>query len=194
MDTSADEKGAAVVVAQDSDGAAAIEVPALTIKQVAFIDAYLLCGNASEAYRTSYNTGNMLPKTSRDAASELLRHPVVAAAIAERRHETRIVVDAAVASARSGALVNVSQLQHIAAMDPEEHARQLAPIVRANETLATISGALKRGPTIQVNVDARRIDTMAIELWEARKERERAAQEQVTDEVAVKGENEGESE
>ena len=37
---------------------------ALTIKQNAFAMAYIETGNASEAYRRSYDAGNMAPHTA----------------------------------------------------------------------------------------------------------------------------------
>lgn len=57
----------------------------LTQKQEAFVVKYIECDNASEAYRHAYNTQNMLPKTIRDSASELLNSPGVTPVIEELR-------------------------------------------------------------------------------------------------------------
>jgi phage terminase small subunit len=46
----------------------------LTLKQEAFVHAYLETGNASEAYRRAYNASKMKPETIRVKAAELLRN------------------------------------------------------------------------------------------------------------------------
>lgn len=56
---------------------------ALTPKQQAFITAYLKTGNASEAYRKSYNAVNMKDKTINRKAHDVLMHPKVKAALAK---------------------------------------------------------------------------------------------------------------
>jgi len=55
----------------------------LTLKQEAFCKAYLETGNASEAYRRSYNAGKMTSKTVNETASKLLASPKVATRIDE---------------------------------------------------------------------------------------------------------------
>lgn len=56
----------------------------LTPKQERFCQKYIECkGNASEAYRQSYDAENMKPQTVWDEASELLKHPLVAARLKE---------------------------------------------------------------------------------------------------------------
>lgn len=55
----------------------------LTPKQEAFCLAYLKTGNASEAYRQSYNAGKMKPETVNRTAKELLDNPKIAARLAE---------------------------------------------------------------------------------------------------------------
>jgi phage terminase small subunit len=61
----------------------------LTAKQSLFVLAYLETGNASEAYRRSYRTENMLPNTIKRKAHELISgergRGIVAATIAERQ-------------------------------------------------------------------------------------------------------------
>jgi hypothetical protein len=53
----------------------------LTPKQEAFARAYLECGNASEAYRRSYDAARMKPTTVNESASRLLGNPAVAARV-----------------------------------------------------------------------------------------------------------------
>ena len=50
----------------------------LTPKQQSFVIAYLETGNASEAYRRSYDCSRMLATTIGKNASELLRNPLIA--------------------------------------------------------------------------------------------------------------------
>ena len=54
----------------------------LTPKQDAFCQRYIETGNASEAYRLSYDTEKMKPATINRAAFELLENPKIAARIA----------------------------------------------------------------------------------------------------------------
>lgn len=46
---------------------------ALTQKQEAFCLAYLVSGNASEAYRSAYNAANMKPETVKNKAHQMLK-------------------------------------------------------------------------------------------------------------------------
>lgn len=68
----------------------------LTPKQEAFALAYVETGNASEAYRRSYNAGKMKPAVIAVKASELLAHGNVAVRVAElqaahvERHEITV--------------------------------------------------------------------------------------------------------
>ena len=59
----------------------------LTQKQENFIYHYLEHGNASEAYRHSYNAENMKPETINRKAKEVVDNGNVAARIAELREE-----------------------------------------------------------------------------------------------------------
>lgn len=69
---------------------------ALTPKQEAFALAYVETGNASEAYRRSYNAEKMKPSVIAVKASELLAHGNVAVRVAElqaahvERHEITV--------------------------------------------------------------------------------------------------------
>jgi len=58
----------------------------LTIKQEKFCQEYLKCGNASEAYRKSYNAGKMATGTINTNAKTLLKNNPVAIRIEELRN------------------------------------------------------------------------------------------------------------
>ncbi len=68
----------------------------LTPKQEAFALAYVETGNASEAYRRSYNAEKMKPETVNRTAKEQLDNPKIAARLAElkaahvERHEITV--------------------------------------------------------------------------------------------------------
>ena len=68
----------------------------LTPKQEAFVQAYIETGNASEAYRRSYDAENMKPETVGRRAKELLKHGPITAHIellqskAEKRHSITV--------------------------------------------------------------------------------------------------------
>lgn len=68
----------------------------LTIKQESFCQAYIETGNASEAYRRSYNAKNMKPDTVTEAASRLVSDSKVSArldvlkAAHRKRHEVTV--------------------------------------------------------------------------------------------------------
>ena len=57
----------------------------LTPKQESFCLAYMETGNASEAYRRSYNAGKMLPATISKRAKELLSHGGITGRLEEIR-------------------------------------------------------------------------------------------------------------
>ena len=57
----------------------------LTVKQENFCTAYIEIGNASEAYRRSYNAGNMKPETINREAKELLDTPKITTRVDELR-------------------------------------------------------------------------------------------------------------
>lgn len=68
----------------------------LTVKQEAFAKAYIETGNASEAYRRSYNAKNYSENALAVQASKMLKHPKVVLRIAElqaahqKRHELTV--------------------------------------------------------------------------------------------------------
>ncbi len=59
----------------------------LTLKQEAFVQAYMNCGNASEAYRQAYDASRMKPETVSRKAAELLRNGKVTARLDALRAE-----------------------------------------------------------------------------------------------------------
>lgn len=65
----------------------------LTIKQMKFIDAYLECGNASQAYRQSYSCERMKDATINVKASELLKNGKIRVRIRELQGELKKTSD-----------------------------------------------------------------------------------------------------
>jgi len=59
----------------------------LTLRQEKFCLAYVECGNASEAYRQTYNASRMKPQTVNRKAKELLDNGKIAARVNELRAE-----------------------------------------------------------------------------------------------------------
>lgn len=76
----------------------------LTIKQEAFCQRYIETGNASEAYRLSYNAAKMKPESVHVKACELLANVKVAVRVAElkealaKRHQMTVADIAAMLS------------------------------------------------------------------------------------------------
>ncbi len=113
---------------------------ALTIKQENFCTSYVETGNASEAYRRAYNTGNMKPATVNRKAKELLdngkitarveglqaghqeRHEVTVDSLTDEYEEARDVAkDGGQASAMVSATTGKAKL-HGLVTDKQEHA------------------------------------------------------------------------
>jgi phage terminase small subunit len=73
----------------------------LTPKQEKFAQAYIECGNASEAYRQSYDAENMKAETINRSAKELMdNHKItarVAELLAEHKERHNVTVDSIVA-------------------------------------------------------------------------------------------------
>lgn len=61
----------------------------MTPKKEKFAQKYLELGNASEAYRQSYNAENMSESTVWNEASKLLKNPEVAARVEEGQEKAR---------------------------------------------------------------------------------------------------------
>lgn len=93
----------------------------LTIKQEKFCRAYVgqADGNASEAYRLSYNAENMLPATVNRKAKELMDHGKISAMIdqlkAEYAAQNSVTVEEITAGLRRAAESAAAAGQHSAA-------------------------------------------------------------------------------
>jgi len=61
----------------------------LTPKQENFCIKYIECGNATEAYKHSYNTKSMKPKTINNRAYEMLEKRDIKGRVAELREELK---------------------------------------------------------------------------------------------------------
>ncbi|WP_320019671.1 terminase small subunit [Labilibaculum manganireducens] len=61
----------------------------LTPKQTKFATLFVECGNASQAYRESYNASNMKPNTINRKAFELLQKDYITATIKELQSELK---------------------------------------------------------------------------------------------------------
>lgn len=108
-------------------------MPDLTLKQELFCQKYIETGTASEAYRQSYDTENMLAKTVWEEASRTLADPKVTARIKElqqihqKRHE--VTVDSLTEE--------LDELKKLAAAD-----KQYSPAVTAVMGKAKLHGKL----------------------------------------------------
>ena len=129
----------------------------LTPKQQHFANVYLETGNATEAYRQSFDCAAMRSNTITHAAYELTRLPHIAAMLDARRAAASAAVDAAVLQARLGAPGNLAVLDSIAALPiagEQADTRQLPSIKGAAETLLGIAEVI---PKAGVVVDARSV-------------------------------------
>lgn len=59
--------------------------PKLTLKQINFVDAFLECGNESEAYRRAYNAERMSAKAITVEATRLMKHPAITLVLTSRQ-------------------------------------------------------------------------------------------------------------
>ena len=109
----------------------------LTPKQEAFCQSYLETGNASEAYRQSYDASAMKPETVNRAAKELIDNPKIAARIAKlendrlKRHQ--VTVDRVVAEFSRLAFLDIRK-----AFDEEGHLKPVQEL--DDDTAAAIAG------------------------------------------------------
>lgn len=71
---------------------------ALTIKQETFCQKYIETGNASEAYRQSYDSGGMKPESINRKAKELLDNVKIAARLNGLRGDIQVTHNVTVAS------------------------------------------------------------------------------------------------
>lgn len=92
----------------------------LTPKQESFCLAYIETGNASEAYRQSYNAGNMKPDTVNVKACELLANGKVAVRVKELQevHQKRhnVTVDSLLAELEEARQMALHEAQPSAAI------------------------------------------------------------------------------
>jgi phage terminase small subunit len=91
----------------------------LTPKQAQFVDRYLECGDAVAAYKSSYDADGMAPASLRNEAYRLVRHPKLAAIIAERQ-------------AAAAELANISAARRMVILNDlvEADPRELFTVVR----------------------------------------------------------------
>ena len=106
--------------------AAATNAHGLTEKQEKFCHEFIKSGNASEAYRNSYDAGKMKPETVHRSAKELLDNPKVAARIE--------VMRAKVAEKRRASLEDL--------LDELEQARTLALSQETPQTSSAVSATM----------------------------------------------------
>jgi hypothetical protein len=132
----------------------AITVQELTIKQEKFCRAYVSTaeGNASEAYRTAYNTENMKNATINRRATELTQHGMIKARIdqlkAEYSDQEAITVEEI-----SGALRR--------ALDGAAAAGQWSAASQAALGLAKLGGLLIEKRQITADDGAKHLDAVA---------------------------------
>lgn len=108
---------------------------ALTPKQEAFCLSYLETGNASEAYRQSYDAENMKPESINREAKALTDNPKIAARIDELRQP-------AIKKAQMTLEGHLEDLQKL---------RNMA--VKASQFSAAISAEVARGKAAGVHVE-----------------------------------------
>ncbi len=116
---------------------------AITFKQSAFCEAYLETGNASEAYRRSYDCKTSKPETINRSAKALLDNPKIAARIAELRDAScnrhRITIDGL-----------VRELEADRALAREKN--QASAAISATLNIARLHGLTDRGRPIQFDL------------------------------------------
>jgi phage terminase small subunit len=111
----------------------------LTLKQERFAQKYIELGNASEAYRQSYDAENMAMETINSEASRLLANPQIAARVEElemlalKRHQ--VTVDLVVAEYRKLATLDIRK-----AFDEEG---RLKPIHEIDDDTAAALAAIE---------------------------------------------------
>lgn len=105
--------------------------PGLTAKQEAFCLAYIETGNASEAYRRSYDAGKMKPETVNRSAKELLDNRKIAARLAALREPV-------VAAAKMTLETHLQRLADLS--DAAEKAGQFSAAIAAEVARGKASG------------------------------------------------------
>lgn len=123
----------------------------LTPKQERFCQVYIETGNASEAYRQSYNTAKMKPETVNRTAKQLLDNRKIAATLDELREEHakrhEITVDTLVAELEEARKLAFETEKAAAAVSATMgKAKLLGLVVDKQET------AITQAPTIVVEL------------------------------------------
>ena len=103
----------------------------LTAKQEAFCVAYIETGNASEAYRLSYDAENMQSDTITNKASLLLKRGDIRARVEE-------IQKPAVKRAEISLESHLNRLKHLS--DMAEAAEQYSSAIKAEESRGKASG------------------------------------------------------
>lgn len=142
----------------------------ITEKQRAFVDEYLICKNATEAYRKTTDVSRMNERTIGNNASRMLNHPSVVNELAARRAEIerkvgmsvqdviRELVD--IVTADPGELMAVRRLccRHCHGkdhayqwVDVSEYARAVASVVDSNALIERKNERAKKGHETEPN-------------------------------------------
>ena len=103
----------------------------LTHKQEKFCLAYIETGNASEAYRQSYNTSKMKPESINESASRLLADVKIAARLEQLREPVRERAQITLES-------HLERLNHLSLM--AEQAEQYSAAIKAEESRGKVAG------------------------------------------------------
>ena len=108
----------------------------LTVKQYNFCQQYMLTGNASEAYRLSYNAANMKSESIHRRATELMANGKVAARIQELQRQAQVNFDITL----DGQVSRYMQLLTAAGTEIEEPRHRIDSMTRILTRLDKICG------------------------------------------------------
>ena len=111
----------------------------LTLKQETFCHKYIEAGNATEAYRRSYNAGSMKPATINRKASELMSNGKITARISDLKREHK---------ARHDVTVGKLTEDLRQAVDLAREEKQASAMVSATMALAKLHGLLINKKTV----------------------------------------------
>lgn len=119
----------------------------LTIKQEKFCQEYIKSGNASQSYRTAYNTAKMKEETVNNSAYKLLQNGDIKARIKELSDEIKnnSIADAEEIQMLMTKLLRGEEVEEVPMCINEELAiakKQITPKdrIKAGETLAKMRG------------------------------------------------------
>lgn len=111
----------------------------MTPKQEAFARAYVETGNASEAYRRSYDAQNMNENTVKKRASELLQHRDVAGTVKQIQGKAQKRTVITVEKLTAMAMKAYDEAQRVA---PNSGQMQTSAMVKATEFIGKLHGLL----------------------------------------------------